>query len=244
VEDYRSNVFTGPRREGYEHNIAADYTRQAADLEQMDVAEIWSRYSQELARAVRCYEHQAEVAQRFIDLHKRHAATVCAVLREQVAAHSAEFVARAVDRSSLIGMVGRQVHTGQIDIGAGAADSELIGPTVSADTVLVIRETSYQARLHGNPLDMPRRAFQLLVVLARRLVKGDDGWVTRRMIYDQLWPDANDSGMVYDRQIDDTVRELRRSFDDRETGLGMRLVETKPRVGYRLKLSPREVALL
>jgi hypothetical protein len=107
---YRSDVFTGPRREGYDHNIAVDYARQATDLDQMDVAGVWARYSQELARAVRCYEHQAEVARRFIDLHKRHAATVCAVIDAQLKAHTSALRAGRLDRTCLLSIIGLREH--------------------------------------------------------------------------------------------------------------------------------------
>jgi DNA-binding winged helix-turn-helix (wHTH) protein len=49
--------------------------------------------------------------------------------------------------------------------------------------------------------------------------------------------------MVYDRQIDDSVKELRRALDDVEDGAGRRLIETGRTVGYRLLLSPPDLAM-
>jgi hypothetical protein len=139
AEDYRSDVFTGPRQGDYDHNIAVGYARQATDLDQMDVADIGFRYDRELALAVRCYEHQAEVAERFIDLHKRHAAAVCAVIAEQVRAHSAEFVAGTIDKSSLLGMVGGQEHSGQIVVSTKEAEAERVAATPQADQNVFLR---------------------------------------------------------------------------------------------------------
>jgi len=116
-------------------------------------------------------------------------------------------------------------------------------PTSPADAVLEVRVASHQAHFRGTPLSMPPRAFRVLVLLARQLAEGGEGWVTREAIYDTLWPGSRDDEMVYLSQIDDTVKELRRSLDRAEPSLGRRLVKTKSRVGYRLDLSPADVAL-
>jgi len=50
--DYVSDVFAGPRREGYERNIAVDYVRHGIELERMSEEEIASKFNSELTRAV------------------------------------------------------------------------------------------------------------------------------------------------------------------------------------------------
>ena len=122
--DYETAVFTGPRKEGYEHDIGADYARLAGELREMSEAEIGQTYNLELARAVRCYPKTPGAAEQFIDAHKRHAEAVCGVLAEQVSAHSDDLVAGRVDRSSLLAMVAGQEHFRKADAGAVAVESE------------------------------------------------------------------------------------------------------------------------
>jgi hypothetical protein len=114
----------------------------------------------------------------------------------------------------------------------------------AAEAMLRVDVAGHQAHFRGVALSMPPRAFQVLVLLARQAAEGGEGWVRRDAIYDSLWPDSSDDRMVYLRQIDDTVKELRRAFDAVEPGAGLRLVETGRRVGYRLKLSPPDLVLV
>ena len=110
--DYEADVFTGPRKDGYEHDIAVNYARFAADLERMTEGEIAEAYSLELTRTARCFERQGDIAQEFLAMHKRHAADVCQVLRDQVARHSHQIVTQPLDSSSLLSMLVRQEHLG------------------------------------------------------------------------------------------------------------------------------------
>ena len=49
----------------------------------------------------------------------------------------------------------------------------------------------------------------------------------RDVIIDAIWPDNVSSDISHDRQVNQVVQELRRSFDhDVEPGLGMKLIKT------------------
>jgi DNA-binding response OmpR family regulator len=111
------------------------------------------------------------------------------------------------------------------------------------EAMLWVDEAAYQACFRGTPLTMPPRAFRVLVLLVRQAMMRGSGYVTRDTIYAALWPDDGDDKMVYDRQIDDSVKELRRALDDVEDGAGRRLIETGRTVGYRLLLSPPDLAM-
>ena len=113
--DYEADAFTGPRRVGYEHNIAANYVRYATDLLRMSDGEIAEAYALELTRAVRCFDRQGEAAQQFIAMQRRHAEVVCQMLREQVAHYSPEIVMHPLDRSCLLSMITRQEHLGEVE---------------------------------------------------------------------------------------------------------------------------------
>lgn len=113
-----------------------------------------------------------------------------------------------------------------------------------AEAVLRVDEAGHDAHFRGVALTMPPRAFQLLVLLARQAAAGDKGWVKRETIYAMFWPGEDVKMMIYRRQIDDAVKELRRALDAVEAGSGVRLIETRHRVGHRLQLFPPDLALV
>jgi hypothetical protein len=103
--DYVSDVFTGPRKEGYNHSIAVGYARFARDLAAMSEPEIAQKYNMELSRSARLLPNAGETARQFIEMYQRHAQAVCGVLDQQIKLHSREFVAGTVDPTSLLGIV-------------------------------------------------------------------------------------------------------------------------------------------
>jgi hypothetical protein len=82
--DYRTNVFRGARKEGYEQNMAVNYLRHAAALDQMTEEQIAAEFNMELSRAVRFAGRRSEEADRLIRMYKRHARAVCGVLADQI----------------------------------------------------------------------------------------------------------------------------------------------------------------
>ncbi len=109
--------------------------------------------------------------------------------------------------------------------------------------VLLIGTRNRQAVFTGVELRLSERVFQLLVLLAKQATEKGGGWVLRDDIYDALWSPAGEEPRVYIRQVDDTVRELRSAFNAVELGSGNRLIDTKRDVGYKLRLTPAEIAL-
>jgi hypothetical protein len=91
--DYASDVFLGPRKEGYERNMAIDYTRHALELDRRSDSDLAAIFSTEISRAVRFDQKKSEAAQHLINLHKRHGQTVAKVLRELIRSN-AELLAK------------------------------------------------------------------------------------------------------------------------------------------------------
>jgi hypothetical protein len=102
--DYVSDVFAGPRKEGYERNIAVDYVRHGIALERMIEEEIASKFNLELTRAVRNERKPSDTARRLIEMHKRHGETVVRVLQNQLSGHSGQLFCSGLDPSSLLSM--------------------------------------------------------------------------------------------------------------------------------------------
>jgi hypothetical protein len=108
--DYVSNVFTGSRKDGYETNMAVDYTRHAIELHLMSETEITSRFNLELSRAVRFHPKRREAAQQLVEMHKRHGETVKKVLDQQLQQHISQLIEGSLDKGSMLVMVAGQQH--------------------------------------------------------------------------------------------------------------------------------------
>ena len=108
--DYTTDVFIGPRKDGYERNMAVDYARHALVLHTMSEEAVASRFNLEITRAVRSQPKRAEAAQQLVELHKRHAATVMDVLERQLHRHAKALTEAALPATSLLALVAGQEH--------------------------------------------------------------------------------------------------------------------------------------
>jgi DNA-binding winged helix-turn-helix (wHTH) protein len=138
----------------------------------------------------------------------------------------------------------RQAVTAAARFAQQSAQIAHLRPSAADDAVLVVREASHQAYLSGKPLSLTPRVLKLLALLARQVVEEGGGWVRREAVYDAIFSPQGEEPRVYMQQVDDTVKELRRALNAVESDSGTRLVETKRRVGYRLSLSPSDIALM
>ena len=108
--DYKVDVFAGPRKEGYEKNMAVDYVRHALELNLMSDDEMVARFSTELSRAVRGIPKSREVAQQIVDMHKRHGETVQRVLQEKLRFYVDNLMSGKLEPTSMLRMVFGQEH--------------------------------------------------------------------------------------------------------------------------------------
>jgi hypothetical protein len=88
--DYVSDVFVGPRKEGPEKNMAADFARHGIELFQRSESELATLFNAELTRAVRYEPKRNEAAEKLIAMHKRHGESVTRVLQQTVAENARE----------------------------------------------------------------------------------------------------------------------------------------------------------
>jgi hypothetical protein len=108
--DYVTDVFTGPRKEGYDQHIAVDYVRHGRELAEMSAEQMASKFNSQLTRACRPFSNKAEAVQNFIDMHTRHGESVNKVIVQQFQAHANRFFRGDLPPSSLLAMVGGQAH--------------------------------------------------------------------------------------------------------------------------------------
>lgn len=111
--DYVSDVFTGPRKDGPEKNMAIDYTRHGIELSRRTESELAMLFNAELSRAVRGQPKRSEAAAKVISMHKRHGDTVVSVLKTKVSERSADLVNRTLVPSSLLALtIGTHILSG------------------------------------------------------------------------------------------------------------------------------------
>jgi 7-cyano-7-deazaguanine synthase in queuosine biosynthesis len=108
--DYTSDVFTGPRKEGYEKSMAVDYVRHATELDALSEREFAGRFNTELVRAVRYETRRSEAAEELIEMHKRHGRTVKEVLQREIAHHAGSILDGTIEDTSLLASVVGRKH--------------------------------------------------------------------------------------------------------------------------------------
>ncbi len=108
--DYVSDVFTGPRKEGHERNIAVDYVRHSFELYRMSELEIATEFNLHLSRAVRFEPRKSEATQKLIEMHKRHGETVHDVVVQQLKQHAIARADGSLCETSLLALTFGQKH--------------------------------------------------------------------------------------------------------------------------------------
>ena len=108
--DYVSDVFAGLRKEGYERNMAVNYVRHAVELSRMNAVAMATKFNVEISRALRALPNRQGAAERLIDMHKRHAETVCGIVAQQLQVHASDLIDGRLDPSSMLAMIAGQQH--------------------------------------------------------------------------------------------------------------------------------------
>lgn len=108
--DYKTDVFVGPREDGYERNMAINYVRHCVELFSMTREEIAQHFSLEVSRAVRHEERRSEAADQIVSAHKRHAEDVMSMLEEQLRVHAGKLLRGELESSCMLSLVAGQEH--------------------------------------------------------------------------------------------------------------------------------------
>jgi len=103
--DYVSDVFTGPRKEGYERNMATNYARHALELHKMSERELASIFNLEFSRAIGSFTDRSSAAKRLIDLHKTHGKFVSDVIARQIEKNAVALTEGTVDATSMLKLI-------------------------------------------------------------------------------------------------------------------------------------------
>jgi hypothetical protein len=116
--DYVSDVFAGPRKDGYEKKMAVDYALHGIELQRRSESELAILFNAELGRAVRHEAKRSDAAERLISMHKRHGKAVTDVLKEKIAERSADLAVGTIEATSLLALVlGKNLGSGPLATG-------------------------------------------------------------------------------------------------------------------------------
>ena len=96
---------------------------------------------------------------------------------------------------------------------------------------LTIDVEAHEARVRGEPIELPPRQFKLLTMLARN----PGGLLTTRQAVQQLWGPETDHSVSHALRV--LVSKLRKSLGDAD---GVPRIVSEPHVGYRLVESPSD----
>ncbi len=108
--DYKEDVFTGKRKDGYEKNMAVNFVRHAFELDKMSESEIASKFSVEFSRAVRGLPNRSQSTQDLIAMHKKHGKSVTDVITKQIQLNAENIVKGNLDLSCMLSAVTNQKH--------------------------------------------------------------------------------------------------------------------------------------
>jgi len=117
-------------------------------------------------------------------------------------------------------------------------------PALGPGVILYADKAAHEMRFRGEALTLAPREFKLLLLFLESAVKNPRGWVSRRTIHDALWPECASGGLVYDLQIHDAIKKVRRALNGVEPGTGSRLIKMQRGAGYRLATSVRSIAVV
>jgi hypothetical protein len=105
AEAYKVDLFTGERMPGPGRELALAYVRTASDINRTTEVDFFSRYG-EASRAMGFFAEPPEtVAKRIFDLHRRHAAGVCAVFDRAVSTYVADLREGTLSSSCLLTLI-------------------------------------------------------------------------------------------------------------------------------------------
>jgi hypothetical protein len=103
--DYAVDVFSGPRDDGYDKNIAVNYVRHAVELDRMTDVQFASKFNLEISRAIRAFPNRSQASEEITQMHKRHAKFVMGVLKNKISENSATLLSGSLEDSSMLSQI-------------------------------------------------------------------------------------------------------------------------------------------
>jgi hypothetical protein len=176
--DYVSDVFTGPRKDGYEKKMAVDHTRHGIELQNRSEPELAMLFNAELGRAVRYERRRSESAERIIAMHKRHGKAVTDVLTKKIAERSGDLARGTLEPTSLLALIlGKNLGPSPLAIGTAvqaitgrATEQNEEMPTSADSSIAAAGDKILEYVMSKFGARMPARSTKLRKLLKRDTV--------------------------------------------------------------------------
>ncbi len=110
INDYISEVFTGPRKEKYAQNYAINYVRHIVEMNKLSDVAFATKFGLELSRAARYERNKQNIIIKYADLHSRYAEYAIDVINRIIAQSSHEIITGSIQKNSLIDLIAKQSH--------------------------------------------------------------------------------------------------------------------------------------
>ena len=105
AEAYKVDLLTGERPAGPDREMALAYIRSASRIQHLEDVAFFAHYG-EVSRIVDCFSEPADrVAERILDLHRRHADAACRVFDDAISAHSSALREGSLAAGCLLSLV-------------------------------------------------------------------------------------------------------------------------------------------
>lgn len=108
--DYKTDVFTGERKEGYEQRMGIDYVRHGVELSQLSSEEIATQFHALISRAFRYCPDPKNAPEKLVEMHRRHGNAVKTVLSKALGDHAAAIVDGTANTKCLLSLVATRQH--------------------------------------------------------------------------------------------------------------------------------------
>jgi 7-cyano-7-deazaguanine synthase in queuosine biosynthesis len=108
--DYAVDVFTGPRKDGYQKSMAVDYVRHALELKSLGDTGIAERFAVELLRAAKTSTNRAQALNSLIQMHSDHGESVYSAIERKIETSAERILLGTLPDSSLLAMVVSKKH--------------------------------------------------------------------------------------------------------------------------------------
>ena len=108
--DYQNDVFTSPRNDGYDRNIAINFSRHVFELNNMNEIEFLTKFNMELSRAARYFNDKQKAIDEFIRMHLEYGKYAVAVIEKMFNQNSNLLLKGKLNDASMLGMLAGKTH--------------------------------------------------------------------------------------------------------------------------------------
>lgn len=108
--DYQNDVFTSTRKDGYDKNIAINFSRHVFELSNMNDNDFLTKFNMELSRAARYFDDKQKAINEFIRMHLEYGKYAVAVIERIFNQNTHLLLKGKLSETSMLGMLAGKIH--------------------------------------------------------------------------------------------------------------------------------------